>query len=221
MVEHRNISNLLAVQGRCLGLRTGIRQLQYCSFNFDMSVWDCMTALTVGATLCLARPVPPPPGVELSAFLREKRISIAFIPPSVLRQQPLEPLPELTHLVVAGEICTADLVDRWAPGRRFFNAYGPTEATCYVTIAECHASERAPTIGRPIANAQVYILDRHGQPVPIGVPGELYIGGAGVARGYWNQPELTEERFRQDLFPEVIDFASKRLRVENVRAFSL
>ena len=83
----------------------------------------------------------------------------------------------------------------WAPGRRFFNPYGPTETTCYVTVAECHDGSQKPTIGRPIINVQIYLLDPYLQPVPVGVPGELYIGGVGLARGYLARPELTAEQF--------------------------
>jgi acyl-CoA synthetase (AMP-forming)/AMP-acid ligase II len=113
----------------------------------------------------------------------------------VLTVLPAEELPDLQTIIVAGEACSADIVARWASGRRFFNAYGPTEATVCATIAECSDAQNQPPIGRAIANTQVYILDRHLQPVPIGIPGELYIGGLGLARGYLNLPELTEEKF--------------------------
>ena len=92
------------------------------------------------------------------------------------------------------------MVTAWAPGRRFFNAYGPTETTVWATVSESVADGRAPTIGRPVANTRVYVLDSHLQPVPIGVTGELYIAGAGVAEGYLNQPELTAERFLPNPF---------------------
>jgi len=80
-------------------------------------------------------------------------------------------------------------------GRNFFNGYGPTEASVCSTVAKCTDADQKISIGRPIANAQIYILDSHLQPVPIGVPGELHIGGAGLARGYLNRPELTQEKF--------------------------
>jgi acyl-CoA synthetase (AMP-forming)/AMP-acid ligase II len=90
---------------------------------------------------------------------------------------------------------------RWASDRRFINAYGPTEATIWASLYECRGDERNnPPIGRPISNTQIYILDEQGAPVPIGVTGELYIGGAGVARGYLRRPDLTAERFVADPF---------------------
>jgi hypothetical protein len=92
------------------------------------------------------------------------------------------------------------LVDTWAPGRRFFNLYGPTESTIWASFAECLPGGGKPLIGRPVANTRLYLLDRHFEPVPVGVAGELFIGGAGVARGYLNQPELTAERFVPDGF---------------------
>jgi acyl carrier protein len=101
----------------------------------------------------------------------------------------------LRTVIVAGEACSRDLVAKWSSGRRFFNGYGPTECTVCTTIVECTDSKEAPPIGRPLPNTQVYILDAQKQLVPIGVPGELYIGGVGVTRGYLNRPELTAERF--------------------------
>jgi acyl-CoA synthetase (AMP-forming)/AMP-acid ligase II/aryl carrier-like protein len=104
-------------------------------------------------------------------------------------------------LVVAGDVVTEALVTRWAPGRRMFNAYGPTEATIWATVQACASGDVGhPCIGRPIANARVYVLDAHGQPAPVGVTGEIHIGGAGVARGYLSRPALTAARFVPDPF---------------------
>ncbi|MFM7715165.1 MAG: AMP-binding protein, partial [Microcystis sp.] len=88
-----------------------------------------------------------------------------------------------------------DLVKQWSVGRRFFNAYGPTEASVCATIGQCSPDDLKVTIGKAIGNVEIYILDAFLQPVPVGVSGELYIGGVGVARGYLNRPELTAERF--------------------------
>src|SRR5206468_8214624 len=108
-------------------------------------------------------------------------------------------------ITVAGEACPAELVARWAKQRRFFNLYGPTEATIWATFAECFDSSRRPPIGRPIPGTQVYVLDQHRKPVPIGVTGELYIGGMGLARGYHNRPELTAEHFIRNPFSHHLD----------------
>ncbi|HLO47956.1 MAG TPA: AMP-binding protein, partial [Kamptonema sp.] len=132
--------------------------------------------------------------------LKEQKITHANFVPSVLAVLPDEELPALENIVVGGEECPPSLIDRWANGRRFFNLYGPTESTVCATIAPCFKGTGVPSIGRPIANTQIYILDRYIQPVPIGVPGELYIGGAGLARGYLNRPELTAERFIDNPF---------------------
>src|SRR4029077_11731931 len=108
--------------------------------------------------------------------------------------------PRLRVLTVAGEACSAELVRRWAPGRAFFNLYGPTEATIWASAALCEAADGVPTLGRPIANPRLYVLDQRLQPVPIGVPGELCIAGVGLAREYLNRPELTGVRFVADPF---------------------
>jgi acyl carrier protein len=118
----------------------------------------------------------------------------------VLAVLPPAELPALRTLMTAGEVCPAELVERWAPERRFFNLYGPTEATIWSTTAECAPGGGRPPIGRPVANTRAYVLDARGEPVPLGVPGELYVGGAGVTRGYAGRPGLTAERFVPDPF---------------------
>jgi hypothetical protein len=128
-------------------------------------------------------------------FLQHHAITHLTGPPSVLTLLPDQELPDLRVLIVAGEACSGELVHRWSSGRRFFNAYGPTEATVWSTVAECEDDGQKPSIGRPIINTSVYILDERLQPVPAGITGELFIGGIGLARGYLNRPELTAQRF--------------------------
>jgi amino acid adenylation domain-containing protein/thioester reductase-like protein len=203
LLEHRGLCNLAEAQRLTLGAGPGQRVLQFASCSFDASVWEWAMALCNGATLCLAPQERLASGPDLMRLLREQAITIATLPPSLLAVQPADGLPALTTLITAGEACTADLVARWAPGRRLFNAYGPTESTVCASWHLCDPADRhAPPIGRPLPNMQLYILDRAGQPVPAGVPGELHIAGFSLARGYLNRPELTAERFiASDLVP--------------------
>jgi amino acid adenylation domain-containing protein/non-ribosomal peptide synthase protein (TIGR01720 family) len=203
LVEHGGLVNLVEAQIRAFGIGPESRVLQFASFGFDASVSEIFTALAAGATLCLAPAEALLPGPDLLRTLVEREIDVVTLPPSALAVLPPHPLPALRTLVVAGEACPAALVDRWAQGRRFLDAYGPTEATVCATFGECHAGGGTPSIGRPLAGVRVYVLDRAGSPAPIGVPGELHIGGAGVARGYLNRPELSAQRFVLDpLSPE-------------------
>jgi amino acid adenylation domain-containing protein len=195
MIEHRSLINATLEQARVIDGRADSRVLQFSSFSFDGWVYEMMMAFGAGARLCLAPRESLLPGPELVALLRELAITTVLLPPSALEVLPPADLPALRCLNVAGEPCPPELVARWAPGRRLFNVYGPTEITCWCTQASF--SDAVPTvhIGRPMANAEIYILDPHGHPVPVGIPGEIHIGGAGVARGYLRRPELTRERF--------------------------
>ncbi|HSN96720.1 MAG TPA: amino acid adenylation domain-containing protein, partial [Candidatus Nanopelagicales bacterium] len=200
LLEHRGACNLAHFQRRAFGVGPGVRVLQFANFGFDASVWETMMALCWGATLCLRPSAALMPGPDLVRTLREERIDIVTLPPSALGALDVEPLPDLGTIVVAGEACPAELVDRWAPGRRFFNAYGPTETTVCATMFECAPGTGKPPIGRPIDNARVYVLDARLEPVPIGVVGELCVGGVGLARGYLKRSELNAERFVRDPF---------------------
>jgi amino acid adenylation domain-containing protein len=195
MVEHRGICNLAQAQARFFPVRADSRVLQFASISFDASVSEVFTALCTGATLVLAPQSTLMPGPTLVQLLRDERVSVVTLPPSVLGVLPAEEFSALRTLVVAGEACPADLVERWGGGRRFINAYGPTEVTVCATMGECHGGARPPGIGRPMANTQAFILDAQMQLVPIGVPGELYVGSVGLARGYHDRPDLTAERF--------------------------
>jgi acyl-coenzyme A synthetase/AMP-(fatty) acid ligase/acyl carrier protein len=152
-------------------------------------------ALLSGATLVMGTRDSMLPGPSLIQLLRDFEITTVALLPSVLAVLPANELPALRTVIAAGEACSRDLLAKWSSGRRFFNGYGPTECTVCTTMIECTDSKVAPPIGRPLPNTQVYILDAQKQLVPIGVPGELYIGGVGVTRGYLNRPELTADRF--------------------------
>ncbi|WP_460732403.1 amino acid adenylation domain-containing protein, partial [Lysobacter tyrosinilyticus] len=202
MVEHRGAVNLAAAQRHAFEVDADSRVLQCASFSFDACVFETMMALCNGGSLHL----PPAEAVVAGPILRdlllEHRITHATLTPSVLAGID-EPacMASVRTLVVAGEACPPALVERWAPGRSFINAYGPTETTVWATWHPCRAPMSGrPPIGRPIANARVYVLDAARQPVPIGTVGELWIGGAGLARGYLDRPELTHERFVPDPF---------------------
>jgi amino acid adenylation domain-containing protein len=195
MVQHGGICNLAAAQIRDFEIRPESRVLQFASFSFDAAVSEVFTTLLAGATLCLAPQEALMPGAPLIDTLRQHAVSVVTLPPSALAVMSAADLPALRTVVAAGEACAPDIVARWAEGRRFINAYGPTENTVCATVNTRAAADSKPHIGRPIDNAQVYLLDVNLQPVPVGVTGELYVGGVGLARGYWRQPALTAERF--------------------------
>jgi amino acid adenylation domain-containing protein len=194
LIGHGGLTNLSEAQLRAFDLKQENRVLQFSSLGFDASIFEVAMALRVGAALCLADEDSLLPGQPLIDLMRQRAVTNVTLPPSALAAMPEEKMADLATIVVAGEACSADLVERWAGGRRFFNAYGPTEATVWSTLARCFSGDK-PDIGRAIDNTQVYVLDRFLQPVPVGVPGELHIGGVGLARGYLNRADLTAERF--------------------------
>ncbi|MGR3937685.1 non-ribosomal peptide synthase/polyketide synthase [Streptomyces sp. BRA346] len=199
MVPHAGLGNFAAATADHYRVRPGDRVLQFSSPSFDASVLELCSSLLAGAALVVP-PEGPLLGAELAAVLREHRVTHALIPPAALATVPPEEvhegLPEFRTLIVGAEACPADLVDLWAPGRRMVNSYGPTEATVVATWTDAlEAGSGNPPIGRPLPNTRVYVLDEAMRPVPVGSVGELYISGAGVARGYLDRPGLTAERF--------------------------
>jgi amino acid adenylation domain-containing protein/thioester reductase-like protein len=200
MVEHQGLVNLAQAQIQTFGVHSDSRVLQFASLSFDACIWEVIMALRTGATLYLGTKDSIMPGMPLMERLRDYGITHVTLPPSALAVLPTEELPKLQTIIVAGEACSPELIKLWSAGRNFFNAYGPTEASVCATVAKCTPEDNKVTIGRPIANTQIYILDSQLQPVPIGVPGELHIGGAGVARGYLHQRELTQQKFIFNLF---------------------
>ncbi len=202
MVSHRGLGNISQAQIDTFGVSEVDRVLQFSSLSFDASVFEILMALGSGASLYLGSRDALLPGEPLAHFLKTYKISVVTLPPSVLAFLPSGNFPALRVITAAGEACPADIVETWASRHRFFNLYGPTETTIWATSELCSLADVLPPIGHPIANTQVYLLDVHLQPVPVGVPGELYIGGIGLGRGYFNRPDITAEYFIPNPFSE-------------------
>nr|WP_306464213.1 non-ribosomal peptide synthetase [Corallococcus exiguus] len=211
MNAHAGIVNRLRwMQGR-YGLTPSDTVLQKTPFSFDVSVWEFFWPLMTGARLVLARPGGHQEPDYLVALMAREGVTTTHFVPSMLRafvEEPgLESLSRLRHLMCSGEALPADLALRAQsrlPHTTLHNLYGPTEAAVDVTSWECPRDEalRVVPIGRPVANTRMHVLDRHGQLVPAGIPGELFIGGVQVGRGYWRRPTLTAERFIPDAFSD-------------------
>ncbi|MFJ9449147.1 amino acid adenylation domain-containing protein [Herbaspirillum sp. NPDC101397] len=178
------------------------RILQLAAFGFDVAVSDIVFALAAGACLCLAPREHLLPGSPLVQTLDAMNISHLQIPASLLAAMPAAPLPLLRTLIVGGELCPASVAAQWGQGRDLFIAYGPTETTVTVTAGRYLGPDAPLQIGRPVGDARIYVLDGQGAPAPVGVVGELCIGGSGVSIGYLNNPVLTQERFVPDPFSD-------------------
>ena len=200
LVTHRGFASFTHWQRQTYQLQEPQRVLQSASFSFDASVLEIVAALLSGGTLHLPVPGLRMIGTDLLDLLLEQGIENVTLTPSALATLPLVPLPDVRVLSAVGEACPVELMRSWTKGRTFLNGYGPTETTIFACVARCEASQERIHIGRPVTNTRLYVLDRHLEPVPIGVPGELYIGGMGVTRGYLGRPELTAERFIADPF---------------------
>jgi amino acid adenylation domain-containing protein len=200
LVQHGGVCNAVAAFTRIYDIRPGHRVLLFAPLHFDASVMDVFSALCTGATLVVAGRDDLMPGPGLVRLMEERGVTHAKFTPSALAAIPPAPLPALRGVMVGGEVCSAELVARWAPGRRFFNGYGPTETSVRMMVFEATDGTRPPPLGRAVANVRVYVLDGAGRPAPVGVPGELCIGGVQVSRGYLERPALTAERFVPDPF---------------------
>ncbi|MFF1920156.1 amino acid adenylation domain-containing protein [Streptomyces sp. NPDC058221] len=193
-VTHAGLANLAAAKVERMEVDQESRILQFASPSFDAFLTELLVTIGSGATLVIP-PAAILAGDTLSDVLSSRRITHAVLPPVAAASVSPEDLPDLRSLVLAGEAASADLVGRWATGRRVINAYGPTEATVCATMSEPLSAAAAPPIGGPIAGAACYVLDQALRPVPVGVPGELYVAGPGLARGYLGRTALTAERF--------------------------
>ncbi len=224
MITHQSIANHCRDMQQRFGTHPGDRVLQFASLNFDAALEQVFVTLMVGAQLVL-RENEVWTSAEFHRKIAEYGLTVVNIPPAYWYQwaayavgdgkSDVNPLPQLRLVIVGGDVMPVDSVNLWRQTTmsqvRVLNAYGPTETTITATTYEIPSSMdrdfsrsaaygRVP-IGRPHPNRTAYILDPNGNPVPIGVPGELHLGGAYLARGYLNRPDLTEENFIPDPFP--------------------
>ena len=195
VVSHTGFASLAAGHARWLGVGgPGHRVAQFASASFDTFGWEWCMALLSGAALVIIE-AQQRFGTELTTFLAATGITHATLPPAVLATLPDQSISPAATLIVAGEACPPEVMARWSAGRVMFNSYGPTETTIDATLWRCDPAAAEVAIGSPVVNTRAYVLDEWLQPVPPGVAGELYIAGAGLARGYLSRPALTAERF--------------------------
>jgi amino acid adenylation domain-containing protein len=190
------ISSLVVAQRERFRLEPNSRVLLFASLSFDASVSEIVVTLCSGATLVVIS-AEERSGEALRRAILRQQVTHATLPPASLSALETSKDFLLANLVVAGERISPDLIRRWSGDRRLINAYGPTESTVCATISDPLVGDIVP-IGRPIGNTQIYVLDGSLELVPVGVAGELYIAGAGLARGYVNRPGMTAERFVAD-----------------------
>jgi acyl-CoA synthetase (AMP-forming)/AMP-acid ligase II/thioesterase domain-containing protein/aryl carrier-like protein len=195
VVSHAGFANLSASHGR-FGVEPGHRVAQFASVGFDNFCSEWSLALLSGATLVVV-PQDRRLGAELAEFMTDQAVTHATLPPAALATMPDGAIGTGVVLEVGGEACPPEVVERWSAGRVMFNTYGPTETTVDATAWRCRPGLESGTvpIGAPIDNTRAYVLDGSLNPVPVGVVGELYLAGAGLARGYLGRPGLTAERF--------------------------
>jgi amino acid adenylation domain-containing protein len=199
-ITHAGVADLVRTQADRIGVGPGDRVLQWASISFDAAFWDISLALFSGATLVVAAAVDVIPGTQLQDTLARHDVTHAVLPPVALSVT--DDRNVLTHGMVmsTGDTCTSALVAKWAPGRRMFNGYGPTEVTVGASISGPITDAGEVSIGTPFVGGTVYVLDERLRELPDGQEGELYLGGSGVARGYLNRPALTASRFPADPF---------------------
>lgn len=198
MVEHGAIVNLVSSDIDALGMQPTDRVAQGSSLAYDSSIEEMWLAWAVGAAVVVLDDETVRSGPDLSAWLEAERVSVFCPPPTLLRTiggaDVARRLTRLRLLYVGGEALTTDVVDAWAPGRRLVNGYGPTECTVVALRADVRVGGPI-TIGRPITNVCACVLGPGGDEVQPGEVGELCLGGVGLSRGYWRDPELTSSKF--------------------------
>ncbi|MDB5707596.1 MAG: putative non ribosomal peptide synthetase protein [Sphingomonas bacterium] len=198
LLEHRGAVNLALAQRRGLGIAPRHHVLQFAPSSFDASVWEMVMALLNGACLVVAGPDQVRDPLNFAAYLAAEKVTVATLPPTYLAELDDAALAPLELLITAGEKPDSDRAVRLAATLTAVNAYGPTETTVCASwhhVDPATDADRAIPIGRAIGNMAMIVLDRFGNPAPIGVPGEIHIGGVGLARGYLGRPELTEAAF--------------------------
>ena len=201
--RHRGVVNFITSMQRQPGMTATDILLSVTTLSFDMAVLEIYLPITVGAQLVLVSREDAMDGRKLAATIAQLGITVMQGTPAtwrVLLESGWQGAPSLKVITGAEPISTDLVTQLLAKSCSVWNLYGPTETTVWSTAYQVQGHEQRVPIGKPIANTEIYILDPHFQPVPIGVTGELYIGGAGLARGYWHKPDLTAEKFIPDPF---------------------
>ncbi len=202
-VLHRGVVNFLTSMQQQPGMTATDILLSVTTLSFDIAVLEIFLPITVGARVVLLSREDGMDGRKLAATIEDAGITIMQATPSTWRLL-LEAEwvgNRQLKILCGGEAITSDLAAQLlAKSAAVWNMYGPTETTIWSTVYQITGAEQRIPIGRPIANTEIYILDEELQPLPIGIPGELYIGGVGLASGYWQQPNLTKDKFIPNLF---------------------
>ncbi|WP_431900391.1 amino acid adenylation domain-containing protein [Nonomuraea sp. bgisy101] len=203
LVPHAGVGNLAADSRTTLGLRPGARMLQHLPFAFDGGIWQALMPLLTGATVCMSTPEEYEDPALLAERIRQDSVTVLMLPPALLALLDPASLPGLDLVCSAADVCPADTARRWRAVHPFANLYGPTETTmCATAHAVEQEPERVVPIGKPVRGVRHYVLDRNLNLVPPSVTGELYLAGAGLARGYHGSPYGTAERFVADPWGE-------------------
>ncbi|XP_031639847.1 uncharacterized protein LOC116351838, partial [Contarinia nasturtii] len=205
MVEHQSLFNLAHNITSLFEVTSNCRILQFASCSFDASLWENLMALTSRACLCIPNEDVRLTVSALISFINADKITHATLPPALFKNtQDVNRLIGLHTLILSGEVPPLPLLQTVVAHTTVINAYGPTETTICANTWSCPVDfvNHSIPIGRPLSNIRLYLLDEQGEPVPLGTEGELYIGGAGVARGYFNRPKHTTKSFLPDPFSE-------------------
>ncbi|MFE4519263.1 amino acid adenylation domain-containing protein, partial [Kitasatospora sp. NPDC056783] len=198
VVTHTGLASMVESQREGLAVTPDSRVLLFASPSFDAAVWELGMALLTGARAVLGDADQLLPGPALTELIADQGVTHLTLPPTALAVLAPDAIPQGATLVVAGEACPPDLVEHWSARTRMVNAYGPTESTVCASMSTPLSGRANPPMGHPVANTRLYVLDSSLQPAPTGVTGELYLAGAGLARGYHGRPDLTAERFVAD-----------------------
>ena len=202
LLMHKGLSNLAQAQKEFFQVGAGSHVIQFASFAFDAATSEIFMALCAGARLHLVPKETVQSGADLSDYAERNGITHATLPPALLSVLDLEKWRSVSHLVVAGEHCPQALVKKWAQDRHFYNAYGPSETTVCASMGLLTPESEVVHMGKPMRGVQLYVLDEAMQPVPVGVAGQLFVGGRGVGRGYLGREQLNREKFVDNPFGE-------------------
>lgn len=213
MVEHKNALNTINAMSKVYDFQDNVKKAScFSSYIFDVSVSEIFNTIGFGGELHLLNPLVKADLEQLKEYILRNKINFVFLPPAALAQLPKIDYPSIESIIFAGEPCDQNSCLFWAENYQLYNFYGPTEAAIYASGKKAE-KRNLNEIGKALSNTKLYVLNKYLKPVPTGVPGELYIGGEGVTRGYLNKASLTEKFFTINPFVRVADNFSNTERV--------